>query len=381
MTFRVEVEKCEWVEDTKRWQVHVRRLETDEIFLHECQFLFAATGQLVQPRELDVPGQEQFRGPIFHSSYWPSDLQLDDKKVVIFGNGCTAAQIIPAILDKAKRVTQITRSKHWFLPAIDDVSANVMQFLINFIPGGLILLRFIIFLVAENGRRAFPMNKSGARFRKRRQAQAEKYMRSMAPSKYHDLLIPDFEIGCRRRIFDSGYLRSLHSEKVTLTDERALEVVPNGVKTSNGVIEADVIIKATGYVTNSFLPGIEVVSRGETLVKHWDSFGGPEAYNCSVVNGFPNFFMLLGQSQISCKDAYELEFNDDFQDPMRRPAIPPQLWLLRIASTMPCESFDPSCVTSWESSRSSGRQNSVTPMRCSIIWLVVCGIQDAAPTT
>jgi len=54
-------------------------------------------------------------------------------------------------------------------------------------------------------------------------------------------------------------------------------------------------VLANGFVTNSFLIGIDVRGKsGQTLEEHWQSFGGPEAYNCSVVNGFPNMFMLLG---------------------------------------------------------------------------------------
>jgi cation diffusion facilitator CzcD-associated flavoprotein CzcO len=34
--------------------------------------------------------------------------------------------------------------------------------------------------------------------------------------------------------------------------------------------------------------------RGENVDQHWSQYGGPSAYNCSVLNGFPNFFMLLG---------------------------------------------------------------------------------------
>ena len=43
-------------------------------------------------------------------------------------------------------------------------------------------------------------------------------MRATAPEKYHDLLIPDFDVGCKRRIFDNGYLESLHGPNLTLAD-------------------------------------------------------------------------------------------------------------------------------------------------------------------
>lgn len=299
MTFGASVERCQWVEETKRWRLSIRRSQSDTVFVHEAQFLFSGSGQLVQPREIDVPGVETFNGPIFHSSRWRNDVDLTDKKVVIIGNGCTAAQIVPSIVEKTKHLTQVVRSKHWILPAIDAKTAKRLQLLLKYMPGALVLQRFIVFCVAENTWRGFYMTDAAAKLREGRRKSAETYMRSSAPEKYHDLLIPDFEIGCKRRIFDSGYLSSLHAQNLTLTDARILEIVPGGVRTTEGVIEADVIVLANGFATNRFLGDVEVIGRGgETIAEHWDSFGGAEAYNNTVLSGFPNFFMLLGKLKL-----------------------------------------------------------------------------------
>lgn len=162
------------------------------------------------------------------------------------------------------------------------------------LPGLMMLFRFVVFLLAENELRGFPLTSAAASFRKRRRAQAEHYMKTAAPAKYHDMLIPDFEIGCKRRIFDSGYLKSLHSQKLELTNETILEIVPEGVRTKDRVISADVIVLANGYATNKFLQNMDVVGKQGSLTQHWDEFGGAEAYNCSALSGFPNFFILLG---------------------------------------------------------------------------------------
>lgn len=297
MTFGVNVERCEWIEERSVWRLHVRDRKTNLFFIHESQFLFAATGQLVQPRELDIPGAETFKGPIFHSARWRHDVDLTGKKVVLFGNGCTAAQIVPSIVGKTAHLTQVVRTKHWIYPfAVDAASQKFMKLIAKYVPGSMLLQRFIVFNASERAFRGFYMTEAGAKYRAKRRAQIEQYMRSTAPEKYHDLLIPDFEIGCKRRIFDPGYLASLHSENLTLTDEPVLEIVPEGVRTAQGVIEADAIVLANGFVTGDhFFGGAEIVGRnGETVGQHWSRFGGAEAYNSSALSGFPNFFALLG---------------------------------------------------------------------------------------
>ncbi|KAH7029926.1 uncharacterized protein B0I36DRAFT_412440 [Microdochium trichocladiopsis] len=296
MSFGMRVDKCEWLEPAGRWRMTICHLKTGTILTHECQFLFCATGQLVQPRELDVPGRERFRGDMFHTARWRADVSLRDKKVVLFGNGCTAAQVVPAIVGSTRSLTQFVRAKHWILPPIDREVPGWAHALLRRLPGLMGLQRLLVFLGAEHTLRGFPLTDAAARFRHAQRVKAERYMRAAAPQRYHDLLIPDFEVGCKRRIFDAGYLASLHDERLTLTDERPLEMVPEGVRTASGVVEADVVVLANGFVTNEFLIGMDVRGvGGETLQQHWrQAFGGPEAYNCSVLSGFPNMFILLG---------------------------------------------------------------------------------------
>ncbi|GJC86121.1 Baeyer-Villiger monooxygenase [Colletotrichum liriopes] len=300
MRFGVNAERCEWSEARKRWQMTIRHYETGKIFYHECQFLFAATGQLMQPREIDVPGASSFKGQIFHSSRWDKGVDIEGKRVVLFGNGCTASQIVPAIVDKTEHLTQVIRAKHWLMPPVDSENTDIMKKFLRYIPGTMSLQRFIVYAKAEEALRGFYMTDSGNNYRQRVRDRAEKYMRETAPAKYHDKLIPDFELGCKRRIFDAGYLESLHSENLTLLDEPVQEILPEGIRTQNGVIEADVIVMANGFVTNNAVGGLEIIGReGETIDHHWESFGGPEAYNCTIANGFPNFFMLLGPNSLT----------------------------------------------------------------------------------
>ncbi|KAI8295000.1 Baeyer-Villiger monooxygenase [Colletotrichum sp. SAR11_240] len=300
MKFGVDVERCEWSEARQRWRMTIRRYSDDSIFTHECQFLFTATGQLMQPNPIDVPGAENFKGAIFHSSRWDTSVDIEGKKVVVFGNGCTATQLIPAIVDKVKHLTQVIRTKHWIMESVDSANTTFMKKVFGSVPGTMTIQRLLMFAWAEDSFRGFYMTDAGTRYRKRVPARVEKYMRATAPEKYHDKIIPDFELGCKRRVFDSGYLQSLHSENMTLMDDPVLEIVPEGIRTKDGIIEADVIVMCNGFVTNNAVGGLKVIGRGgETIDQHWESFGGAEAYNCTILNNFPNLFVLLGPNSLT----------------------------------------------------------------------------------
>lgn len=299
MTFGVEVRRAEWIETRARWRLTVVRLDDGGEFHHECQFLFGAVGQIVRPRELDVPGVETFKGDTFHSSRWRHDVDLTGKRVVVFGNGCTGAQVVPAIVGKTKQLTHIVRTKHWILPGVDRTVTNLARAVLR-IPGINALSRFLVFASAEDHLRGFYNTRDGIRYREKMTVAAREYMQRTAPERYHDILIPDFEVGCKRRIFDSGYLRSLHAENLELTNAPVAEIVAEGVKFADGrVVEADVIVMCNGFKMEDFMYPMEVIGvAGETAKQHWAKFGGaPEAYNCSVMNGFPNYFAILGKAR------------------------------------------------------------------------------------
>lgn len=314
MKFGAEVSKCEWNEERARWRLTYKDLKTGDVFHHESQFLFSAAGLFSSPKELDIPGAETFKGEIVHSSRWRSDLDLTDKKVIVIGNGCTGNQIVPAIAPKVKHLTHLIRSKHWIIPPIDRENADMMIKMLKWVPGAVFMQRVMVFALCEWALMGFYETRFGKWHREKYRAISERFMRRKAPEKYHDLLIPDFEYNCKRRIFSSGYLESLHRDNISLTDEKGLEVTPEGIRTASGLIEADMIVLANGFQRHTFLYGTEVVGRGgETIDQHWASFGRPEAYNCCAISGFPNYFMLLGPNTVtghtSCVLASENSIN------------------------------------------------------------------------
>lgn len=297
MRFNVDVQGFTWNDETKRWVLFLVDLKTNQKMKHICQVLFNCGGALVKPNPVAFPGQDSFNGDIFHSAEWNHSVSLKGKRIIVIGNGCTGVQIVQALTanDQVASVTNIVRGKQWIYPSMDFHYSDFMRWCFKNVPFALRLHRLHIFLYAERELPSFQMNGKGARVREKRRRYVEDYMRSAAPAQYHDMLIPDFEIGCKRRIYDSGYLKALHDPKVKLTNSPIREIVPEGIRTEDGVTEADVIVVANGYDVHHPLPkGIIVGKDGKDLAQHWSKYGGPGAYNGSTVSSFPNLFFILG---------------------------------------------------------------------------------------
>jgi cation diffusion facilitator CzcD-associated flavoprotein CzcO len=197
VSLQTEAVKAQWIEATNRWRVYLKDLVTGKEYAHECKILFSATGQLVVPNIPAMPGMETFEGKVFHSARWDHRVSLAGKRVAVVGNGCTAAQIVPSIMGQAAEVHQVIRSKHWVQKAPEFPYTPTLLWMFKHIPGVLWLHRFTIFLAAEWDVRLQWMNPVSNWQRKRKMRVVEDYMRKTAPEKYHNQLIPTYEIACK----------------------------------------------------------------------------------------------------------------------------------------------------------------------------------------
>jgi cation diffusion facilitator CzcD-associated flavoprotein CzcO len=116
----------------------------------------------------------------------------------------TAAQIVPAITPKVNHLTQIVRTQHWVFPGHNFKYNAFLQWIFKYVPFALAMHRFHIFILAEKDFGLFYMNSLGAMMRKMKRSSVERFMREAAPAKYHDILIPDFDVGCKASISEPG---------------------------------------------------------------------------------------------------------------------------------------------------------------------------------
>jgi cation diffusion facilitator CzcD-associated flavoprotein CzcO len=118
MQFNCRVVACDWDERARLWRLTVRdeRTGADERVL-TCRFMIMTLGLLSQPTLPRLPGKETFKGPSFHTYYWPQEgVELAGKKVAVIGTGATAIQVIGEIADKVGQLTVFQRRPNWSAP-------------------------------------------------------------------------------------------------------------------------------------------------------------------------------------------------------------------------------------------------------------------------
>jgi cation diffusion facilitator CzcD-associated flavoprotein CzcO len=131
--FGHRVTRAEWSSDTATWTVSATRTATGDEVTISCGYLFMCSGYYSYRGGYtpDLPGRERFTGPVVHPQYWPEDLDVDGKRVVVIGSGATAMTLVPALAELGAQVTMLQRSPTYVVawPDVDKLANLSRKFL------------------------------------------------------------------------------------------------------------------------------------------------------------------------------------------------------------------------------------------------------------
>lgn len=303
--FETKVERATWDKEKKQWHVETHGPNGRETL--EANILISGVGILNTPLVPKINGLATFDGPAFHTAYWPEDLDMAGKKVAIVGNGATAMQIVPAIVDDVAHLTVFARSKQWAapFPQFRKEVPDPVRYLLKTVP--LYQAWYRQRLAWTFNDRIHPalqkdpswpdpehsLNATNDSHRR----QFTEYVKAELGDR-QDLLekvLPDYPPFGKRMLLDNGWYRTVARDNVTLVTERLSQVDGSTLTASDGSThQADILILATGFKATSVLSSMEVVgSAGIPVAEIWNG-DDARAYLGTTVPGFPNMFTLLG---------------------------------------------------------------------------------------
>lgn len=292
----VECVGARWLSDKSQWEVHLKDHKTKIEYKRYATVVVSAVGAISFPRDVKFPGMEKFQGPLFHTARWDHSVNYRGKRVAVIGNGCSAAQVVPALAKEAAFVKQYARSGQWFhaRPNRDYTALDRLMF--RWVPLYQRWLRLRIFLDADDETATYFGTPKGLKERAKAEAESKQYIRSKVKEEYSRHLIPKFPLGCKRRIFDPDYLDSLNLPNVELLPEGIQEFTETGIISSSGIEDDfDIIVLATGFQVSQFLTPMHIVgTTGQSLHDQWRECRGAQAYLGTHVHNFPNLGILFG---------------------------------------------------------------------------------------
>ncbi len=250
--YRHKVLAANWSSEDKVWSLEVRNLETGEVQPMTAGFLWMCQGYYRHSEGYtpDWPGMGDFRGPVVHPQTWPDDLDYAGKRVVVIGSGATAATLVPALADRSEHVTMLQRSPTYFIPGRNaiDIATQLRELEVDETWVHEIVRRKMLFDQA-----AFT----------RRSVEEPDVVKQELLAGVRAFLGPDYDVDThftpryrpwRQRIAfvpDGDLFRGIASGKASVVTDEIERFVPEGIMLKSGkVLEADIIVTATGFNLN-----------------------------------------------------------------------------------------------------------------------------------
>jgi cation diffusion facilitator CzcD-associated flavoprotein CzcO len=292
--FNHRVVAAEWSSADGHWLVDAERTDTGESVRLSCGFLFLCSGYYRYDEGFtpQFEGVERFGGEIVHPQHWPEELDYSGKRVVVIGSGSTAVTLIPAMAEDAAHVTMLQRSPTYVvaLPARDPFADLVRDRL----PARLAypIVRWKNVLLTQL---SFQVSR---RLPKAMKAFIRKGVEKQLPPGY-DVdrhFKPRYDPWDQRVCLapDGDLFKALARGDASMVTDRIKAFTENGIELeSGGVLEADVIVTATG-LNMLALGGVELTVDGERV-----ELPRTVGYKGMMLGGVPNMAFALGYTNAS----------------------------------------------------------------------------------
>lgn len=323
--FDTRMDRARFDDDQNRWLISTSNGQTVS-----ARFLISAAGCLSEVNTPRIEGAENFEGRQIHTARWPQGgIDLTGLQVGVIGTGSTGVQAIPQLAKQAEHLFVFQRTPQFGIPAqnrpLDDETLEELKH--NYrerwefkrasstgmgrhpaeVPSALEVdeaTRTQAFEASwARGGPGFARAFSDVMTNAQSNQIASQFVMDKIRGKVTDpavadsLAAIDHPLGARRVIVEIDYFETYNRPNVTLVDVAAdpiTEITPQGLRTTAGSYDLDMIVYATGFdgMTGALLAmDIQGVG-GLPLRDKWADGAG--AYLGLVTSEFPNFFMITG---------------------------------------------------------------------------------------
>ena len=273
--------------DRGRWVIIAKDGSTET-----ADIVIAATGVLHHPVLPDIEGRESFAGAAFHSARWDHAVPLEGRRIGIIGTGSTAAQIVPALVDKVARLSLFQRTPQWILPLANPAYTEEEKAAFRADPA---LMAGIYDTWSRRFQNTFARAVIGdeAQLAKIADAVARNLEDNVHDPVLREQLRPAYKAACKRLIMSDTFYPAIQRPNARLVTAGIQRIEAAGVRTVDGELHAlDVLVYATGFNAHLFMRPMAVTGEAGCLDEAWSA--GPNAFRSVALPGFPNFFMLCG---------------------------------------------------------------------------------------
>ena len=292
--YQHEVLSASWCGEQQQWVLTARRKDTGDTVYFSCNFLWMCQGYY-RHSEGYTPqwtGMDDFKGPIVHPQTWPEDLDYAGKRVVVIGSGATAATLIPNMADQCEHITMLQRSPTYFWTG-ENRNELADQLRELDVPEEWVheIVRRSILKIAKD------IQYTSASHPELVKEELFKVIREYLGEDFDmSHFTPSYRPWQQRLAYvpDGDLFEGIKSGKVSVVTDNIDRFTDKGIMTTSGeLLEADIIITATGF--NLCVMGdIAFAVDGQAI-----DFGSTYTYRGLMNSGVPNMAFMFGYLRTS----------------------------------------------------------------------------------
>ncbi len=289
------VRSAHWSSEQALWTVVAEANDGGGTRTFTCGFLWMCQGYYRHSKGYtpEWPGMDSFEGPIVHPQTWPEDLDYMGKRVLVIGSGATAATLVPAMADDCAHITMLQRSPTYFAPGENrnELADTLRELDLPEEWIHEIVRRKILHDMQVITRRSF---------------EEPEVLKAELIGAARAFLGEDFDVAThftpsyrpwRQRLAfipDGDLFKGIAAGKASVVTDEIDTFTPEGVRLKSGeVIEADIIITATGFDL-CVLGDIEFVVDDAPL-----DFAETRTWRGIMYSGAPNMAWVFGYLRTS----------------------------------------------------------------------------------
>lgn len=284
------VTSLSWSSDDQRWTAEVTRADTGERLRLTTGFLWMCQGYYNhdEPYRPEWKGLDRFEGTVVHPQQWPDDLDHTGKRVLVIGSGSTATTVVPAMAETAEHVTMLQRSPSYFFaaPTVHELATTLAPLDLPAEWTHEILRRqytmqfdWLATVCSETPAEAHEFLMEGIRPLLPEGTDVDKHFTPRyRPWQQRITIVPD-----------GDFFEQMRAGKVSVETDTITEFTEKGVQLSSGeVIEADIVVTATGFNLSVF-GDIPFQVDGEPV-----DFTRRVTWRGAMISGVPNMAYAFG---------------------------------------------------------------------------------------
>ncbi len=285
---------ADWSTEDARWRITAERTDTGEQFELTCGFLFSCAGYYRYDRGYrpDFEAVDTYQGTIVDPQFWPADLDVAGKKIVVIGSGATAITLVPSLAQRGAQVTMLQRSPTYV--ASVPQKSPIAKVLRKVLPDRMVgtILRWVM-ATGTQGFYQFSQRYPGAVKRGVRKAQ-ERMLPKGYPIDPH--FTPSYNPWDQRFcvVPDADLFKAIKAGTASIVTDHVDRFTDGGIRLRSGEeLSADIVVMATG-LDLIFAGGLDLRTDGEPV-----DLSTRLTYKGMMLEDVPNFVAVIGYTNAS----------------------------------------------------------------------------------